>query len=388
MMHSSDHLKLHVLLLVITRSVAFQSFGSIRSVVHEISPIANKSQQYYLPRGPTSTTKTITSFQHRDSATSCLWSTLVIAEDPTVSFGVSLVNGANGKGGGTDNKANDSKLSLHPTVSWLPSFSLSFDDNGSSFETVHTLLQGKEDAENLIMNLPRLDSVTCLGIHVVLGASSSSERQQQQQQQQQNKMVIVAPETAQRVGGLLQEILDATETMTPTNDQPLTIVMSLDLPVHLAMLRANCLPKTRTNRQLFHVLQEHTKGEGCRSILAEYLYDWNNPFGGTDPLACPSREFCNSSLLQNEDDSPSLNKKNNGPNVAAALTALLGLGLEPSDALRDAQIVATSVSQEQINDFTWKDGVQRFLASYSSHNVDIRNEDGLLRKAYIEFGYK
>ncbi|KAL3926877.1 MAG: hypothetical protein SGBAC_013300 [Bacillariaceae sp.] len=187
---------------------------------------------------------------------------------------------------------------------------------------------------------------------------------------------MVAPETAQRVGTLLQETLDATE-LIPTNDHSLTIVISLDMPLHLAMLQANCLPKTRTNRLLFHVLQ-NTKGGGCNSILAEYLYDWSNPFGGTDPLACPSREFCCSLP----------DSKGNGSSIAGALTALLGLGLEPSDAMGDAQVVASSVFQGQYSDFEWKIGVQQFLASYSSYNVSIRNEDGLLRKEYIAFGYK
>ena len=176
----------------------------------------------------------------------------------------------------------------------------------------------------------------------------------------------VLPEVAQRCGCMLQEIVDA---FGGRESQPSMAIM-LDLPLHLSMLQANSLPKS---------MSAHEDSFLCRdtqnTYLVDYQYNYNDPFGGTDPLLCPSREITISAAGNVKVGT------GNGFASAAAYTALRGNEVHKIPAA----CIASSV-QAVIDEGTRHD-VSR-IAKLAEEVENAAIEQPVMRSRYIEFGYK
>lgn len=225
-----------------------------------------------------------------------------------------------------------------------------------SADVVHAVLKSKVDAQNLLEKSNAIQPIACLGIRLSVQTKPDQ---------------MVAAETARSCGGLIQDILDEYESVQH-------IAVTLDLSMHLALLQANTLPKIRTKTSwhvLFPLLSK--KNDSPSSIAAEYLYDWDNPFGGTDPLACPTIEYqvIDSSIGHGDPDVQ-----------AAAFTALQGQGLDLASSAGLAASVATIISKNQVTSHSLEE-VLTVVEHYKS-KLDVVNDNGALRRAYIEFGYK
>ena len=234
---------------------------------------------------------------------------------------------------------------------------------------LHVVLKSKDDAQTLLQQSNSLlQQINCLGIRISVNTQEGGNQ-------------MVAPETARNCGSLLQEILDEYESVP-------NISLTLDLPLHLALLQANTLPKTR-GKNYWQVLlpQSNTKDSSSRtsatSIAAEYLYDWDNPFGGTDPLACPTNEH--RIFLLNDAQPYKAGKANV---QAAAFTALQGDGgLDLACCAGLAASVASVISTDPITIYSLE-AVQAVVEHYQTSTNIVHNDNGALRRSYIDFGYK
>ncbi|KAL7475218.1 hypothetical protein ACHAW6_001144 [Cyclotella cf. meneghiniana] len=167
--------------------------------------------------------------------------------------------------------------------------------------------------------------------------------------------------------------------------------VSMEICAHLAMLQANSLPRCRgalgekdkwaiTDRIQGGMHVEH--GDG---MLFEYQFNYNDPFGGCDPLICPSVGYIVPSV-------PSIcgadTQKGANDAYASAYSVMVGLGMDGLSSM----CVATSVKSLFIElgrppSYTWNnidEIVKRGIKSFQS----VRREDGLPRKMYKKFGYK
>ena len=201
--------------------------------------------------------------------------------------------------------------------------------------------------------------------------------------QQARQMEMVLPEVAQRCGSMLQEIADA---FGSHECQP-SMAMTLDLPLHLSMLQANSLPKSRTAHKDSFLCRD-TKNTGD-FILVDYQYDYDNPFGGTDPLSCPSREITISppgDLSGGGSPGADYGYTGNGFASAAAYTALRGNGVPALAAACIASGVGVVVDEGHPlrHDIST---VER-IATLAEKAKRAAIEQPTLRKKYIDFGYK
>ena len=301
--------------------------------------------------------------------------------------------------------------------------------SSSSSNILHVVLKSKDDAQTLLQQSNSLQQqITCLGIRISVntqdgGDSGGGSGSTTTTTTTNNNNIMVAPETARNIGSLLQEILDEYEIVP-------NICLTVDLPLHLALLQANVLPKTRGNKNYWQVLlpqqqklfddtnkDSSSSSTGAArvgavtSIAAEYLYDWDNPFGGTDPLACPTNKYC--VFLSYDDDTQQEveeERVTTNSNVqAVAFTALLGddgryggghLDLASSARLAASvtSVISTTYNKNKItttptttttnNNNNWEDTVRAIVKNYQTRRIDTVNDNGVLRRTYIEFGYK
>lgn len=268
-------------------------------------------------------------------------SMLVVAEEPMISLGASLAFSV----ADLLEKKDGLLYNQPPRVALLQSSSSLTTSPQQETDVLHVVIQSKDDALNLLQSKEMINA-SCLGVQ--LDVSTGTQ--------------MVPPETAHTVGNLIQEIFNSYET-TP-------IAISLDLPLHLALLRENSLPKT-SRHNCFQVICPE------ESICVEYKYDWNNPFGGSDPLACGSSEyrFFNSSA----GDAKGI--------LAGAYTALIGYGLDTvSSAGIAASVGAVLASNPSMPDYSLETA-QAILDHYQTKLL-VTEDNGVLRQKYIEFGYK
>jgi hypothetical protein len=126
-----------------------------------------------------------------------------------------------------------------------------------------------------------------------------------------------ALDSAQATGTVLQDMQRS--VLPPSHGSPTAAaccVVSLDLELHLALLRINALPKDPNNAA--HGDSYHVLMPDGGSLLLDYTLDYNDPFGGADPLKCPNtREM----LIETPPTTPSLQRSRR---LAAAYTAIRG----------------------------------------------------------------
>jgi hypothetical protein len=194
---------------------------------------------------------------------------------------------------------------------------------------------------------------------------------------------IMSRENAYDWGNKLQLLLDGRERSSAA--------VSMGIRAHLAMMQANSLPRCRgalgekdtwaiTDTILGDMHVEH--GDG---MLFEYQFNYNDPFGGCDPLMCPSVGYIVPSA-------PSIcgaeTQKGANDAYSSAYSVMIGFGMDHLSSM----CVATSVKSLFLELgrpplYTWNnidEIVERSVKCFQS----VRREDGLPRKMYKDFGYK
>ena len=204
--------------------------------------------------------------------------------------------------------------------------------------------------------------------------------------------LMLERESAVQAGKMLERLLMDGDT------KPFAAV-TMDYPTHLSLLQSNTLPKTRgilgeytdndywvLRDTIFNGLRIDDNGDG---VLLEYSYDYANPFGGSDPLACPSMGYVLPSPLppdtQRSSSSNSLQPANEA--LAAAYTAMKGYGMDPVAALCIANSVRAVFLDDPQVSYSW-DTIDKIVSYSQTVRQGIQQEDGLPRKRYREFGYK
>ena len=141
-----------------------------------------------------------------------------------------------------------------------------------------------------------------------------------------NELGVVSKKDATHCANLLQRIFDATPTSSPSNHP--SVVVSPDMPLHLSMLRYNCLPKDGHTKSVAAFDNAWAVRDGPRgSILVKYHYNPQESLGGNDPLVCPTEEMWIPPASLRE----LVNPTGAGNAYAAAYTALRGSNHDDDD---------------------------------------------------------
>jgi hypothetical protein len=190
-----------------------------------------------------------------------------------------------------------------------------------------------------------------------------------------------ALEMADRVGSAITQAIQRFPRSAVDNTPP-TMFVSLDLALHLAMLRTNALPKHQNppHGDSYHVAMP----EGG-STLIEYFYDHQNNFGGSDPLLCPTKE----TLLEAP---PTSSSRRRSTHLGAAYTVLCGQGMNPLASAAVAASVTTILGDGIDDDRTevsWNVIERTVQLSHHIRQYGTKEQDpGFMRRKYKEFGYR
>jgi hypothetical protein len=250
----------------------------------------------------------------------------------------------------------------YPSIEQYEDAIRQFDDIDTK-PILHVILEGAAAARPLLS--PSItNDIAFLGIEPIVP-------------KQAREMEKVLPEVAQRCGCMLQEIVDA---FGGHESQPSMAIM-LDLPLHLSMLQANSLPKS---------MSAHGDSFLCRdtknTYLVDYQYNYNDPFGGTDPLRCPTREITISAARNVEVGTA---YTGSGFASAAAYTALRGNGVPSFPAACIASSVQAVMDEgECLPTTSTRRHDVSMIAKLAAEVESAAIEQPVMRSRYIEFGYK
>lgn len=214
-----------------------------------------------------------------------------------------------------------------------------------------------EAAQGILSSIPEIQSGGISHLGLLLGGQESQG--------------LIPAEMAQSSAHNLQQVLGCFPSNSSQEKQRPFAFVSLSLPLHLAMMQANCLPKSNLRQDTFQVLLP----EGG-SIHAHYLYD---EFG--DPLACPTQE----TILSTP---PTFANASRSAAIAAAYSALRGNGMDPISSAAIAAAVATILGDSDSNQMSWST-IQR-VVQLSRHirQYGTVDEPGALGAKWREYGYK
>lgn len=226
--------------------------------------------------------------------------------------------------------------------------------------------QGVAQMTSLSMVCKRFEHV---GLNLNTNISSDSD----------DERFIMSREQADVWGNRLQSVLDETNKASIT----------MDIRTHLAMLQSNSLPKLRINgpseSDVWAIKDTirsgmHTSNDG---ILFEYQYNYQDSYGGSDPLMCPSMGY----VVTSSDTGNNFVKEWNDV-YAAAYSANIGSGLDKLSSM----CIATSIRSlfnrlGTTPPYSWKtiDHITKYTIQAGQ---SIQKENGLPRKMYKDFGYK
>lgn len=181
----------------------------------------------------------------------------------------------------------------------------------------------------------------------------------------------VSPELARRCTENLKEILNWCSGDTKA-------VITLDLALHLSLLQAHCLPKSKhVLGDSYHVLLPEPE---VGSVLVHYLYDEESFGSGTDPLCCQTREV----LINTSSAGVTVTPGQTGAVSAGAYSALRGKGINSLDSA----CIATSVAASSRADVPPADHVGRIAELCRQvRRSGVKDAPGILRKKYKAVGY-
>mmetsp|Transcript_16021 Transcript_16021/g.29048 ORF Transcript_16021/g.29048 Transcript_16021/m.29048 type:complete len:235 (-) Transcript_16021:32-736(-) len=204
---------------------------------------------------------------------------------------------------------------------------------------------------------------------------------------------LLSRENADEWGNQLQTLLDGSES---------SAAVTMDIRTHLAMLQANSLPRSRGALggekgdiwAITDTIQDGMHVDNGDVMLLEYQFDYTNPFGGSDPLSCPSTGSIIPSPTSSSYSTETQSEANDA--YAAAYSAMVGSGMDFLQGICIATSVKAIFRELGKTDgdgifcppsYTWS--VIDQIAEYSlKARQNIRQEDGLSRKMYKEFGYR
>ena len=197
---------------------------------------------------------------------------------------------------------------------------------------------------------------------------------------------VMSREEADAWGNKLQTLLDGDHS---------SAAVTMDIRTHLAMLQANSLPRSRgvLGDKDVWAITDTIEGElhvdnGCGTLM-EYQFNYNDPFGGCDPLMCQSTGYTASGY------NVATHREANDA-FAAAYSTLMGLGINPMNSICIATSVKAIFNELGRTDeggvycpppYSWNT-IDRIIERTHEAEQSIKLEDGLPRKLYKEFGYQ
>ena len=197
---------------------------------------------------------------------------------------------------------------------------------------------------------------------------------------------VMSREEADAWGNKLQTLLDGDQS---------SAAVTMDIRTHLAMLQANSLPRSRgvLGDKDVWAITDTIEGElhvdnGCGTLM-EYQFNYNDPFGGCDPLMCQSTGYTASGY------NVATHREANDA-FAAAYSTLMGLGINPMNSICIATSVKAIFNELGRTDeggvycpppYSWNT-IDRIIERTHEAEQSIKLEDGLPRKLYKEFGYQ
>mmetsp|Transcript_25963 Transcript_25963/g.38360 ORF Transcript_25963/g.38360 Transcript_25963/m.38360 type:complete len:340 (+) Transcript_25963:65-1084(+) len=158
-----------------------------------------------------------------------------------------------------------------------------------------------------------------------------------------------------------------------------TALVSMDMPLHLSMLEANCLPSIIPEAP--HLDSYYVMLRNGDAILIDYQMEDKM---SSDPLSCPSKDM----LIETSPTAPSSQRS---LAQSAAYTALRGNGLDPLWSTALAASVVTILGDSNFSSsekMSWLDleriiQLCRHIRQHGTHE-----RPGLMRKTYRSYGYK
>lgn len=184
---------------------------------------------------------------------------------------------------------------------------------------------------------------------------------------------------AQTCGTTLQHILQLLPL--PSDPKFPTALVSMDAPLHLAMLEANCLPKIIPESP--HTDSYYIMLRNGDTIMIDYNFKHDN-FGGDDPLSCPTKDI----LIETSPTAPS-----SGRSLAqsAAYTTFRGNGLDSLWSAALAASVATTLGDSNFQpkeEFSWFMVERIIQLGRNIRQHGTKERPGLMRQTYKSYGYK
>ena len=193
---------------------------------------------------------------------------------------------------------------------------------------------------------------------------------------------IMSREQAEISGSKLQSFLD--------ERNPSSTAAIMDTPTHLAMLQANSLPRCKEGalgEKDTWAIKATIQDIDCDNsgVLFEYQYNYNDPFGGCDPLMCPSVGYIIPQVHSSMYNSMSREAKDA---YAAAYSAGVGSGLDNVSSICIASSVESlfmKLGRPPV--YSWAT-IDKIVEHSIEAGKSIKKENGLPRKLYKEYGYK
>ena len=228
---------------------------------------------------------------------------------------------------------------------------------------------GSAQMKSLSMVGKRFD---CVGLNLNTNIVSESD----------DVRFVMSRDQADTLGNRLQSVLDETNQVSVT----------IDVGTHLAMLQSNSLPKLNKGSGQSDVwaIKDSTSDNGiptensnCDGVLFEYQYNYQDPYGGSDPLMCPSMGY----VVPSNHAKHTVTKEKNEV-YAAAYSANIGSGLDKLSSICIATIIRSLFHRLGTTpSYSWKT-IDDVVECSIQAGQSIRREDGLPRKMYKDFGYR
>jgi len=234
-----------------------------------------------------------------------------------------------------------------------------------SFKSRQTILHIAPGPNRIQLNHDILQRISYAGFYLTAGVESQKGR--------------VSPDQAKGCAEALGQILQMLPPLASTKNQGPRAFVSLDAPLHLAILQVNGLPKTPV---LAHNDAYYVMLPNGDSVLVDYLYDSEKP-GGCDPLSCQTKEVF-------VETSPTPPSSQRSIVQSAAYSSLRGNSVDPVKAAAIAASVATVLGDSNFTSgpISWSDIKNSVQLTRHISQFGTKKTTGMLRKKYVEYGYK
>ena len=262
-------------------------------------------------------------------------------------------------------------------------------DSSDGSPMLHTSLHSNDKAKFDALSMTR-NRFSFVGLHLKTKLTPSNELTPSND----DGKIMLPRDDAEELGNKLQTLLDG------DSQSPSSAAVTMDIRTHLAMLQANSLPRSRgmlgTNSDVWAIvdcIKDGIHADNEDSLLFEYNYDYDDPFGGCDPLLRAGNAY--SISTSSSEYIKDFHKQQVMEAFSAAYTALMGSGMDPVSSICIANSVKRAFHKLGSTDgisyeppsYTWKtiDLIVQYSRTASERVVTV---NGLARKMYKEFGYR